>query len=416
MLYIFAPFYHDKSNGVAITYELLRVLNRYGIETKVICYEEERYDTEIPEDLKPFYISKASAPKKVNDDDIVIYLDTAAGNVMSAKQVVYWLLNKPGALTGAKIHFQANSVLMAYSTLVHNELPQLFLLKDERDLFGQLRERYEKRKDAVSIYFGKVNIANILKNNSKLKQIVKQYEKVHVITRLSPALREDTLKLIAESDLLISFDSLSALNYEATLLKTPVWLMEDVYDIENTIFNVGNYGFAFCEEGVEEARKNVDKAFVVYCDWVEKQASSIITSVKKMIEQLKRIRENEDAFEENCLRNQKAELDFFEFYHAIEKPFSNIDYPCDIPYVTRRIVLRHQPKKVVANTLDSASKHKGNHTLRNIYTAIRPRWADDMYRKVPSNLRGLELIFLMIRRVLLFPKQIFEKLNHTYSK
>lgn len=53
-------------------YELLKILNEAKFEAKVLCSENERYDIEILEGIKPYYVSKTQIPKSISDNDIVI--------------------------------------------------------------------------------------------------------------------------------------------------------------------------------------------------------------------------------------------------------------------------------------------------------------------------------------------------------
>lgn len=421
MIYINAPFYHDKSNGISVTYELLRILNRSGLAARILCTEDERYDVSIPEDLKPYYISKAGTPQKVGDDDIVFYLDTAGGNSIHARHVVYWLLNKPGVLTGEEIHFQPEDILAAFSTLVHHKLPQLFLLKDERKLFSGLRSACRRRNDTVSVYFGKVNVQLVLDRNPRLKELIRQYDRVNVITRLSPSERKETLQSIAQSDLLISYDPLSNVNYEATLLGTPVLLMDDAYGLADITYNVGNYGYAFSEEGLSEARREVDQAFEAYCRYLENQEALVVASVQQIINQALRVQSNPEALEANKLVNRMAAKDFVAFYEKQKTPFKNIDFPNDIPLSTRRIIpwARRESTPVDAAVdaetadaesadvesadaepaADTATPKEKVSLQRRIYAMLKPRWVDDMYKRLPGNLKLYELVFLMFRRM-----------------
>ena len=402
MIYIYTPFYNEKSNGISVMYELLKILNKAGIEAKGLCSEKERYDIEIPEEIKPYYVSRAQIPKSISDDDIVIYSDTTEGNVLGAKHVVYWLLNKPGVLTGKEIHFQPSDVLMAYSTLVHAELPQLFIMKNELSLFSRLRSLDSRRKDVVSIYFGKVNIHTVLSQNSRLKRIVEKYRKINVITRKTPSRREQMLKDVAQSDLLITYDPLSNVNYEATLLGTPVLMMDDAYNTRNTAFNVRNYGLAYCEEDIETAKNEVQHAFVTYSRWLENQKDAVIQSIRLMADQVMRIRSDSKALQYNEVLNKKAQSDFSAFYKNIsETAFVNIDFPQDIPSETRSVI----GLSAIARRVFDVAEAERIGASRKLYSMIKPRWTENMYRKLPGNLKCQELLFLMLRRIAIFFKK-----------
>lgn len=405
MIYVNTPFYNGKSNGISVAYELVRILNQSGIAARILCTEDERYVTEIPEELKQYYISKAARPQKVGEDDIVIYLDTAVSNTLQANHTVYWLLNKPGVLTGERILFQPDDILVAFSTLVHQQLPQLFLLKDERELFTNIRRFRKKRTDMVSIYFGKVNPQLVLNKNPQLEKIIRAYKKVNVITRLCPLDREEALRDIAQSDLLISYDALSNMNYEATLLGTPVLLMDDSYGLAHITYNVGNYGYAFCEADVTDARKSVNQAYEVYCRHLESQEESVIASVRKIIELVSLVKSNPNALAANQRTNQMAANDFLTFHEEKKLLFVNIDFPDGIPSSTRKILPRAEKKSETTSCMNTQNQNETVSWSRKIYTKLKPWWVDNMYRKLAGDLKLHELVFLMFRRLFIFLKR-----------
>lgn len=405
MIYAYAPFYNPKSNGIAIFYELIRILNHAGIEAKVLCYENEMYNFEIPDEIKPYYVSKAAMPSSVADDDIVIYPETVKENVLKAKNVVYWLLNKPGVLTGESISYQPEYVFVSYSTLVHEGLPQLFIMKDERLLFDKLRSECEKNEKSVSVYFGKVNKENICEKNKQLEEILKHYDDIRIITRMSPGDRENTLKTIAQSDLLISYDALTNLNYEATLLGTPVLIMNDFYNIKNTDYNAGKFGCAFDEKEIQLARGTVEQAYVEYCRILEKQDNAVVEVVNGLVNQLKRIKNDPQTLLENVAVNEKIMVDFKNFEEKINGPFSNINFPYEIPNEIKRIIraIRKVQNKPVSQ--DTSDEIKEKSILYELYGFIKPKWVDATYLKGAADLNVYELAFLTVRRLLLFWKK-----------
>lgn len=405
MVYLYAPFYNDKSNGVSVIYELVGILNESGIEARVLCFENERYDFEIPEKIKPYYISKAQAPKAVSDEDIVIYSDTTDGNVLKAKNVVYWLLNRPGVLTGKGIAFNPSDVLVAYSALIHQELPQLFLMKDERSLFSRIRSTTVRKEDMVSIYFGKVNIDTVLSQNERLKRILKKYQKINIITRHVPASREQMLEDIAQSDLLISYDPLSNISYEATLLGTPVLMMDDAYNIQNTAFNAGNDGLAFSEDGIEAARGEVQRAFETYSRCLENQRAAAIESIKQILNRVKLVQTDEQALRQNGAVNKKVQGDFEAFHQSVKEAFVSINYPREIPPKTGRIIGLSANVLVTIRRMMDKGEAEETSGMKKVYSIIKPRWVETMYEKLAGDLKCKELLFLMVRRMFLFWKK-----------
>jgi hypothetical protein len=68
--------------------------------------------------------------------------------------------------------------------------------------------------------------------------------------------------LLAESKLVISFDPLSNLHYESTLLGTPVHVVDDTLQRLNPQFNLVRYGFRFADD--KECPFDVSQALEAY--------------------------------------------------------------------------------------------------------------------------------------------------------
>jgi hypothetical protein len=118
MRFIFyTPHYDDNSGGLIAIYKLAHMLNESGHVAK-IWHWTRLHENEvrmingkvakeffIPQNVSladvdcPYPIIEA-APDDIRDS-IVIYPEIIEGNPLGAEKVVRWLLNKPGALTGA---------------------------------------------------------------------------------------------------------------------------------------------------------------------------------------------------------------------------------------------------------------------------------------------------------------------------
>ena len=48
---------------------------------------------------------------------------------------------------------------------------------------------------------------------------------------------------------------------------------------------------------------------------------------------------------------------------------------------------------------DTATPKEKVSLQRRIYAMLKPRWVDDMYKRLPGNLKLYELVFLMFRRM-----------------
>lgn len=389
MLYFYAFYYNSHSYGNSCIYEAARILNNAGIASRVICADGERYERALPEWVKPYYISKAAVPSHFNDEDIIFYPEIISGNPLNAKRVVRWLLNKPCALRNKPIEFQPTDLAVAFSYFVDCNLPQLFLMLDERELFSQLRkENGGHDMDTVSVYFGKIHRNVVESKNDELRRLIKKYKTVNLITSVWPTEREDTLCLIAKSDLLISYDCLSNLNYESTLLGTPVFMMDDAFDIEHKKYNVDNSGFAFSIDSIEECRKKTGNVYADYQLWLDNQERYFVSAIKSIIGFFNRIDNNSECQIENAKvieTLKKQELSEYELNHNNDR-IQMIKSINQIPHSTRRII-----HKEATNLVYDFSSEK-------IATKVE-KWKKKMYQKPSGELTYIELLYLSFRSI-----------------
>lgn len=281
MLYFYSCYYVASSYGISIAYEIVYNLCKMGHPAKVVISDGVQ-EHPIPSKYDDLYIFKEHMPQ-LNSNDIVVYTDTVSGNPLGAKNVVRYMMNKPMVLTGEEIKFSGTDFLLAYSYLIDRDLPQLYLLKDDEDLISSVRNKSCKSKDDVAIYFGKVRYDLLKKNFNNIIKLLEKYKNFNVITRSYPANRSDTLSLVAQSDLLISFDPLTNLNYEATLLGTPVLLVDNAYNLDKG-FNIDFWGFAFSQDEIEHARKDIDKAWPQYKEYLANQNIKLYAAYKEWCE------------------------------------------------------------------------------------------------------------------------------------
>lgn len=410
MVYVYCSYYVPKSYGISCMYYFVSTLNRKGIPTRILCHELENLSFPLPEEFKPYFISHAAMPNEISDEDVVIYSDIVQGNPMDAKRVIRWLMNKPGFLTQQSFKFLSRYVLVAYSTLVDTDMEQLFYLIDERKLFDEIKEKYGKHsKDTVTVYFGKVHNSVIKEKNELLEEILSDYQKVNVITRHWPKSRRQTLQLIAESDLLISYDCLTNLNLESTLAGTPVLMMDDTYGIKEKHFNINDSGFAYSKDEIAEAKKNIPFVYQDYSHWLDNQDDYIYRQVTSLLKKIELLEKDPEERRKNGAYNmeyyEKAYADYLE--RGEEEPITNIDIFEQIPletirviYGNNRIVFRKESWKKTEDELDNENSELSNdHQYSGIGARLLPNWRDKTYLKYPGDLTFKELLFLAFRRL-----------------
>ncbi len=375
MIYIYGPAYASSSNGIKCMYYLACTLLKNGIETRFVCCDDNptSYGGINPEHFFLYNNCKF----ELTDDDIALYTDVVNDNPLNAKRIIRWLCNKPYVLTGDGINYGDNELVISYSTIINSRLPQLFVLVDERKLFESIKHNTKKDNKSVCVYFGKVHERELRASKNKLESILKDFERINVITRQMPQNHKETLQLLASSELLISFDPLTNLNYESTLLGTPVLLMDDTYGIKNITFNVNDSGFVYDYEDYMNARKDIKEVYKDYCRYLDNQEKIICESVLRYIKMLENISQNETDREKNSVLNEKLMIDDLVFYRSMSnEQFSNIDYQFQIPKAILKLLVESGAE------IDNRMKN-----------------GRELYYKIPGDLTIPELFFLIVRRV-----------------
>ncbi len=327
----YSNYYVSYSYGIQIEYEFINILQRVGYEAYNLVFDQILLSKEIPEKYKKQIVINLDNSFEIKDDDICIYTDVISGNPLHAKRVVRFLLNRPYNLTGEGIDYGPSDYIMAYSGLVSKTLQKCFILRDEVALFNQLRcNQHDKSK--VVLYFGKVDIKNIQNCYQIIKPIINQFTKVEIITREVPKTRIKTLSVLSDASLLISFDPLTNLNYEATLLGVPVYMVKDYYGvITNNFFKY--HGITDDPSLIENATIEVNKAWPQYKKWIAEQEEMVRNVMKKIIMHFSAISSNDSIYvnkvETDNAKQKNLDKKLFTTNESVE--FSNIMKPEHIP-------------------------------------------------------------------------------------
>ncbi len=260
--YVYAPLYQKNSNGIRVLYSLSDLIRQQGYSSKVICYEGDRedYDLLLPTRYKQHTIAMDDNFKddfSLSNEDIVVYPETISCNPLKAKNVVRYLLNRPMYLTGRPIQYQDSDYLVAYSLRVDANVPQLFILNDDRDYFYPTD--FHNKESLVCIYYGKVTDPVI--RNPELKDLINTFKDKVTITREYPKTRTELGDLLRRSRLLVSLDPISNITYEATLCGTPALIVNDIFGFSNQKFNITLYGIFSNPSRYDESIKDVKFSF-----------------------------------------------------------------------------------------------------------------------------------------------------------
>lgn len=332
--YIYAPFYQKNSNGVRILYTLFDLIQRTGHRARVVCYEMGKgafSKRDLPSRYRPFTMSTEEfLGNRVGPGDIVVYPDIVSGNPLNAPNLVRYLLNRPWYLTGQPVHYGPTDYLVAYSTSIDRHLPQLFLLNDDREYFFPLP--YAEKDNLVSIYHGKGFSGQSL--SRELKRLVATFDEQVVITRHSPAERMELARLLRRSKLLVTFDPISNMAYEASLCGTPALIVNDIFDFGTGAFNIRLHGVINDPRLYEAAVKDVVHAYPAYGGTLEGNLGRATEFVKAVVKHFEIINRSSPGWASSLYREAvsgknkaQIELDALRFRtHTGGKRLVNYDH------------------------------------------------------------------------------------------
>jgi hypothetical protein len=339
-------------------YHLVWRLNGLGFEAMALCNEPRNDAVQVPEAYLPFIRYLDETPPELSPDDIVVYPEIVSGNPLRARRVARFLMNRPWFLSGKGIDYGDSDYIVAYSGLIDTGLPHLFLLVDDREKYRPFRGVARKR--GVSVYFGKVN-PEILKRGIPLLKELSRHHRLVPITRQVPDRKELLFRTIAESRLLVSFDPLSNLNHEATLLDTPVLLMDDSYGVMKGRFNLPLHGFFSDIRDLDVASAAAHRAWAEYESQFVRQDAGIAAwadAIHSHFEKIDAAPEGEYARSIAASNRNRKALDEAHFLeHAQGTPLVNIEYPRDLPEEIQRILRIYWPlklKKFRESAIDAA--------------------------------------------------------------
>lgn len=244
MKFIFSiPGFDSKSNGLNVFHCLAREFQKLGAEVRIIPWSLNDSIYEVPEEYKDLYTARFDLSDAVAFLPDAIPGDIAEKIKAQTKCCVWWLCNVPGLLGHMPYPFGGNDLLFAYSKLISSHLPQLYYHSDNSGI-PSIAEITEKRKkaDLVLIYTGKGRICPI---PQLIAERLPDSSKIVYISRFFPETKEMLYSLLMRSKFVISFDPISNLNYEATLLGAPVFLVNHMRPNLNLQrdFNIPLHGF-----------------------------------------------------------------------------------------------------------------------------------------------------------------------------
>lgn len=255
---IVAPGYTEKSWGVRTLHQLCHRLNQLGAPAYMMLTNDAgtRADWTTP-------------PAKVGHvrDGIVVYPEIVSGNFLRARRVVRWLLNRPGYVGRMPAPYGPDDYVVAWSRIIDHRLPILNIQIANDGLF---HPEDLPSKDGELFYVGK---------GSRFARRP-EIERTRVeVTREWPATHHDLAALLRRSRALYSYDTLSGINYEATLCGTLcVILPNGPYareDIARGELGMNGIAWGDAPDEIARARRTLPDAWPAYLAAVARESEDV---------------------------------------------------------------------------------------------------------------------------------------------
>ena len=245
---VFAPDYLHRNAGRRVLHKLCHLLNQAGQSAYI-------YKSRTNRKWNTPRISGRKAKAMINQGAIVVYPEVTAGNPLKAKTVVRYILNNPGLLGGDKT-YDPSEILFCFSKhLLQAGMSQeriLAIPAIDTDIFYK-DNRVERDIDYL-VYFGK-------------HALVPGYPKKNIIHTNWPKNPVQLGQMLRRCKKLVSYDNLTALNFEATLCGCPVVIMPDGFrkreDIESLEFGFNGMAWGNRPEEFAKAQATLDQAPVM---------------------------------------------------------------------------------------------------------------------------------------------------------
>jgi hypothetical protein len=265
---VITPEYDAKSNGLRLLFKLGQVLAKLGEQVAYHPQTLEDYDC-YPHLLMEGAHVQFTLELPDPEDTICIVNDATPPHSISrlaAYRKVWFLLNKPMFITHELVAARPEDFIIAYSCLISTCYLNLF--SNMRLASPPARLPHHKKERKITVYVGKGfvdarSVATLLAV-AKEKGLALQH-----ITRKEPKSKDKLYEMLRSSMLLVSFDPLTNIIYEAVLNGTPVYVPGAAGFIDYRNYNVACEGVftdpelitSYLEKGLseEQLEKNLSE-------------------------------------------------------------------------------------------------------------------------------------------------------------
>ena len=258
--FVFAlPPYDAKSNGVHLYYMVAEMFSALGHRVLAASLNNlKAHKGLFAADVlsSPFQFVESV---EVEPDWIPVFPDTSLPHFteqFETKCRVWYLLNKPYALTGEGCKYRPSDLVLCYSKFISNRYPSFFFNRNNAKLRQFISSNVKERpkKNQIIFYIGKCVSTNIPESVKKLSTKLKA--NIVVVNRAVPANQRLLWNLIASSRLLVSTDPVTNLNYESTLLGTPCFVSNNYTRTDYSNYEIPLTGIFDDETLLEHAYVN----------------------------------------------------------------------------------------------------------------------------------------------------------------
>lgn len=243
---ILAPHYNPASNGIMLIYNLGALLRELGYNAYFYPLNMRDFLLHLhlyPSDILENFIRTAG---ELPIDAAAILPDTTPPDILAdipCKHRIWYLMNKPWLLTGLPTSYRPVDAVVSYSGLVSKTHFNVFFNRKFTDFDPDSQEHQTailNKRDLILIYSGK---SRAMKIDTSIAALIRSTRaEVVCIHRHFPSDRNQLYRLLRSARLLISFDPLTNLNYEATLCGTPCYIPDNYMGLDYADYNIPLHG------------------------------------------------------------------------------------------------------------------------------------------------------------------------------
>jgi hypothetical protein len=190
-----------------------------------------------------------------------------AENLLGARRVVRWLLNRPGYINGAVLEYGPDDYVVAWSRIIDDTKP-ILNLQIWND--GWFHPNDLPPKEGDLFWVGK---------GSRAARVPALEQRATEVTRQWPGTHPELAGLLRRSSVLYSYDTLSGINYEATLCGTLCVIVPNGpytrEDVAKGELGLNGIAWGPAPEEIERARRTLPDAWPHYLRVIAGQGDGV---------------------------------------------------------------------------------------------------------------------------------------------